>query len=519
MAISEALGKLGDTQAVEPLIHILNENEDDANVRKAVAHALGVLGDTRAIEPLITVLKRCDSTLGKEELLSPLQAIGEPAVPFIVEALIDEHAENRKAFVGLLQNMEWQPRTDRENALYYAAQGQYDKSATFGVVAIEPLRAILKEESVAYRKGVAQALGNISDSKAVELLSTLLYDSDTTVRVTAIESLEKIGSREAVASLNELFDDPETAHQPVVREAVVRALGSLGESSVVEPLIEILSTTKKSRMPIINQLVMSGDERAVLPLITLLKDKLDRNRVAAAHALGAIGDLRAVEPLITAIKEDRMSSVHLAAADALIKIGQPAVIPLEMVMDAPDIYAVTKEMAATILDAIEGNYEEGTNRNKVIRPEDTVMIRFGLNKFQRPKIYREHDFQVEVFEGQSVVKDLRTGLMWQQTGSSKSMDSETAQKYIQRLNQEQLAGFDDWRLPTMEELLSLLTSKKQPHGLYIDPIFDAHQQWCWAADSQQDSELPAWYVIFSAGCRGRSSKYSFNYVRAVRSWK
>ena len=49
----------------------------------------------------------------------------------------------------------------------------------------------------------------------------------------------------------------------------------------------------------------------------------------AAEALGKIGDPRAVEPLITDLKDMRyIGGVNASAADALVKIGAPAVEPL-----------------------------------------------------------------------------------------------------------------------------------------------------------------------------------------------
>ena len=71
-----------------------------------------------------------------------------------------------------------------------------------------------------------------------------------------------------------------------------------------------------------------GDERAVEPLITALKDKNGFVIIAAAGALGEIKDTRAVEPLITALK-DKNEFVVRAAAEALVEIKDTrAVEPL-----------------------------------------------------------------------------------------------------------------------------------------------------------------------------------------------
>lgn len=51
---AEALGKMGDARAVEPLCAALKDGEHQ--VRKKVAEALGEMADGRAVEPLCAAL-------------------------------------------------------------------------------------------------------------------------------------------------------------------------------------------------------------------------------------------------------------------------------------------------------------------------------------------------------------------------------------------------------------------------------------------------------------------------------
>lgn len=50
-----ALGEIGDSRAVKPLINALGD--DNWEVRSSVAKALGKIGDDRAIQPLIEMLQ------------------------------------------------------------------------------------------------------------------------------------------------------------------------------------------------------------------------------------------------------------------------------------------------------------------------------------------------------------------------------------------------------------------------------------------------------------------------------
>ena len=52
---ANALGRIGDIRAVEPLIEALKD--EDKEVRMEAADALGLIGDTRAIDPLQQLLE------------------------------------------------------------------------------------------------------------------------------------------------------------------------------------------------------------------------------------------------------------------------------------------------------------------------------------------------------------------------------------------------------------------------------------------------------------------------------
>ena len=77
-----------------------------------------------------------------------------------------------------------------------------------------------------------------------------------------------------------------------------------------------------------------GDERAVEPLIEALKNENRYVRSGAVMALGKIGDLRAIEPLIRVTSGDKDSHIREEAAEALVRIGKPAVEPLIQALKA-----------------------------------------------------------------------------------------------------------------------------------------------------------------------------------------
>jgi hypothetical protein len=113
-----------------------------------------------------------------------------------------------------------------------------------------------------------------------------------------------------------------------------------------------------------------------------------------------------------------------------------------------------------------------------------------------------------------LIVDYMTGLTWQQSGSEGQMPYHNAKNYIADLVQDNFGGYNDWRLPTLEEAMSLMEREKQNDDLYIDPVFDQKQKWIWTADAENTAV--AWVVNFAYGiCLSRSVDDS-RYVRAVR---
>ena len=80
--------------------------------------------------------------------------------------------------------------------------------------------------------------------------------------------------------------------------------------------------------------------------------------------------------------------------------------------------------------------------------------------------------------------DLATGIRWQFAGSGIGSFRQL-QTWMAEINQEGLAGFHDWRLPTVEEALSLLRGEKGEHGSYIHPCFSFKQGYIYTADRRK----------------------------------
>ena len=128
----------------------------------------------------------------------------------------------------------------------------------------------------------------------------------------------------------------------------------------------------------------------------------------------------------------------------------------------------------------------------------------------------EGDFENDFSENHDgTLTDRATGLMWQQGGSSEPVTWQETKTYVEEVNRKAFAGYSDWRLPSVEELASLMEKSWQNNDLFIDPAFDKAQRSIWSVDTR-DMDT-AWKANFHMGFILHFPKTTKNFVRLVRS--
>jgi hypothetical protein len=83
------------------------------------------------------------------------------------------------------------------------------------------------------------------------------------------------------------------------------------------------------------------------------------------------------------------------------------------------------------------------------------------------------NFLTDPGDGQTVI-DKVTGLMWQRAGLD-IMSNRMMRKAIDKLNQEGFAGFNDWRMPTLHEAMSLMEQEINNKDQYVHTAFSKDQ--------------------------------------------
>jgi len=166
LVVIDALGQIGDIRAVEPLLKALES--EDRWIRRSAARALEEMNDERVIQPLMW-------------------------------HLLEENEEDAEV---------------RRSSARALARGR------IGEPAIDVLRKARNDADSRVRDSAVAALGNIGGSSARSEVVSVLRDEneESTVKLTAIQALNKIGDSESIAELERVAETGEPGLRDFVKE-------------------------------------------------------------------------------------------------------------------------------------------------------------------------------------------------------------------------------------------------------------------------------------------------------------
>jgi hypothetical protein len=102
---------------------------------------------------------------------------------------------------------------------------------------------------------------------------------------------------------------------------------------------------------------------------------------------------------------------------------------------------------------------------------------------------------VDCGDGLTVI-DERTGLQWQ-SGGLDICSYRRMSKEIEEIRHNGFAGFTDWRMPTMEEAMSLLEPLVNFKGVHLHPCFSSAQPFIFVAAQRKPGGY--WFVDYKQG--------------------
>ncbi|MCJ7828831.1 MAG: DUF1566 domain-containing protein [Dehalococcoidia bacterium] len=128
-------------------------------------------------------------------------------------------------------------------------------------------------------------------------------------------------------------------------------------------------------------------------------------------------------------------------------------------------------------------------------------------------------FIAKTIGGDDVVIDRATSLIWAADGTAAGCNNgstitwSNAIIYAEGLT---FAGFSDWRVPNIRELMSILDYNEYMPTIQDPPFTHTKSNIYWSSTTSKNNDLVVWYVNFLEGIITTTAKTGLRYVRVVR---
>lgn len=295
-------------------IPVLMKAVGDSSYRvreKAIEKICSYPGD-KVFPRLEAYLRDGDNANNRTAAMEAFPRYGRDAIPYLLK-LLKDYDEEIRAFCAVMMGI------------------LKDPSAVDGLI------ETLKDEDENVKHAAAESLGKIGDARAVRALIKCL-DDDFWVKYPAIIALGEIGDPSATEHLVPLIEDD------MLKQAVVEALGRIGDVSAVSVLADTLSHSDNSirndtiaalvgiQSKVDEQIITSGkilpsikktldDEDLIEHILKSLKSTEREVKKNAVIAVGWLKEKRAVKELIESLSDYELEEYVVGS---LVSIGKDA---------------------------------------------------------------------------------------------------------------------------------------------------------------------------------------------------
>ena len=382
-------------------------------IRGAVLQALQRMDGPIDVERVCALLRDPEIDVLNRAIDVVIKANHPETMRYLVDVLKDENENARRAAVEVLnevgnaKSVKWLLESLKDSDWWVRSRAADALGKIGGPKVIEAVLQLVRDKDEDIRRAAIEILNQTKDERAVDSLIQATRDSDWWVSERAVDALAEIGSKRALPRLMEMLHSPVAGKSTPI---VVRALGRLGDSKLVDTLLPLVARPEREiRIEAIQALSRVADEARAEQVRSELKAQMTSpdqtisrmaaaavseldNRIAGIATLGAAAAPQAATAAVAAQAGVRPPQPTIAEgktllidASAAAQGGRPADAPPKL-----DIQTLKPG------DIIDGRYKyiDRIGRGAfgtVLLMEDTVVDERLILKFLNPNVSQDEE--------------------------------------------------------------------------------------------------------------------------------
>ena len=415
--IINTLGRFNTPEVQSTLMGLLKDS--NKLIRSATLSALQRMDGPIDVQQVCALLRDPEIEVLNKAVDVVIKANHPETIRYLIEVLKDENENSRRAAVEVLnevgdaKSVKYLLEALKDSDWWVRSRAADALGKIGGPKVIDAVLALVRDKDEDIRRAAIEILNQTKDERAVDSLIQATRDSDWWVSERAVDALAEIGSKRAVPRLMEMLH---TGSHGKALPIVVRALGRLGDSKLVDTLLPLVARPEREiRIEAMQALSKVADEaradqvRQELQAQAASQDQTISRMAAAAvteldNRIAGIVPLAPGAPGTTALP----TSLPPAAAQSGVRPPPQAAAPeptrTVVINDQARRQAEAAAAAASRLDIqtlkpgdiIEGRYKyiDRIGRGAfgtVLLMEDTVVDERLILKFLNPNVSQDEE--------------------------------------------------------------------------------------------------------------------------------
>ncbi len=325
-AVAVAFGKMYATEAIEPLLEALND--DDEWVKFSVLEALGTIGGAQVTEKLLDVFRAID--VSRIAAIDALSQLAEPKdcekVMHVIASPGVSHVLSVDTVVRFIERFQGHMSEEDKNIFLDILAPRLHEADFFEQQDIIKGLGLLEDNSALDTLLLFAVTREYEDDMRMYLKDAIISCAKTDKIIEAIkeyptkmlvfaEALGEIKDPDSVADMCEIY---KASDDRTVNRCLVEAIGDIGDKESFDTLLEAVSdgdgTTRKFA---VRGLAKMGDDHAVKPILDALADEpYDDVREAMGEAIASFSGDEVESALVSLLCNDK-AELRLIGASGL----------------------------------------------------------------------------------------------------------------------------------------------------------------------------------------------------------